>query len=218
RVLVAGSGPLLLAVADGLRKNGANVILIAEQAPWSRVFNFGCKLSAHPQKLWQAIQLRSRLAAVPYRCGTWPTRAEGDRQVSRVTLTDGSNTWSTRCDLFACGFGLVPNVELAVALGCSLDGEGFVCVDATQKTSVSDVYCAGEPTGIGGADCALVEPQIASYSAAGNYAPPESLHWVRSRWHRFRSSLAKTFALRAELKSLVSDAETLLCRCEDVTL
>src|SRR5439155_8490414 len=34
RVIVAGTGPLLLAVAKYLRKRGATVPLIAEQAPW----------------------------------------------------------------------------------------------------------------------------------------------------------------------------------------
>src|SRR5207302_2699313 len=39
----------------------------------------------------------------------------------------------------------------------------------------------------------------------------------RASWHRFRSALAAAFALRPELKSLGTD-ETLVCRCEDVTL
>ena len=36
-------------------------------------------------------------------------------------------------------------------------------------------------------------------------------------WHRFRSTLAAAFVLRPELKSLATD-DTLVCRCEDVTL
>jgi NADPH-dependent 2,4-dienoyl-CoA reductase/sulfur reductase-like enzyme len=143
-------------------------------------------------------------------------RAEGDEQVRRVALTDGQRTWTEECDLFACGFGLVPNVELPLALGCELN-DGFVRVDARQATSVTNVFCAGEPTGIGGADCALVEGQVAGYAASGQVARAEALFGPRAGWHRFRARLAKAFALRAELKSLATD-ETLLCRCEDVTL
>jgi NADPH-dependent 2,4-dienoyl-CoA reductase/sulfur reductase-like enzyme len=143
-------------------------------------------------------------------------RADGDEQVRGVTLTDGKRTWTEPCDLFACGFGLVPNVELPLALGCELS-TGCVWVDAGQSTSVPDVYCAGEPTGIGGADCALVEGQIAGYAATGNKTRAESLFGQRSAWHRFRSALAAAFALRPELKSLATD-DTLVCRCEDVTL
>jgi NADPH-dependent 2,4-dienoyl-CoA reductase/sulfur reductase-like enzyme len=192
------------------------VISIVEQAPFSKVFNFGLQLATHPGKLWQAAQLKLRLAGVPYHCGVWPVHTEGDEQVHGVTLTDGQRTWTEPCDLFACGFGLVPNVELPLALGCELSG-GFVRVDAGQSTSVADVYCAGEPTGIGGADCALVEGQIAGYAAAGNKAKAESFFGRRSSWHRFRSALATSFTLRPELKSLATDA-TLVCRCEDVTL
>jgi NADPH-dependent 2,4-dienoyl-CoA reductase/sulfur reductase-like enzyme len=133
-----------------------------------------------------------------------------------VTLTDGRRTWSEDCDLLACGFGLVPNVELALALACELN-EGSVKVDSMQATSVPNVYCAGEPTGIGGADAALVEGQIAGYAASDQSSRAKPLLSRRASWHRFRSALAESFALRPELKLLATD-ETIVCRCEDVPL
>ena len=216
RVLVAGSGPLLLAVADGLRKRGARVPAVVEQAPAVRVFGFGASLWAHPAKLWQGLLFRSRLWQARYRCGAWPVRADGDQKVRTVTLTNGRQTWSEACDLFACGFGLTPNVELPLALGCRLV-DGFVGVDGWQATSVPDVYCAGEPTGIGGADCALVEGQIAGYAAARRSVEAEALFARRASWHKFRAALARAFILRPELNTLATD-ETVVCRCEDVTL
>jgi NADPH-dependent 2,4-dienoyl-CoA reductase/sulfur reductase-like enzyme len=216
RVVVAGTGPLLLAVADGLKKYGANVVSIAEQSPSASVVSFGFRLLAHPAKLWQGAQLKFRLAGVPYRCGVWPVSAEGDDQIRRVTLTDGQRSWTEQCDLLAYGFGLVPNVELPLALGCELN-DGCVRVDDWQATNIPDVYCAGEPTGIGGADCALVEGQISGYAAAKNRTQAQLLFARRASWHRFRSALATAFALRPELKSLATN-DTLVCRCEDVTL
>jgi NADPH-dependent 2,4-dienoyl-CoA reductase/sulfur reductase-like enzyme len=216
RVVIAGSGPLLLAVADGLKKYGAKIVSISEQAPWSRLAAFGFGLWSHPDKLWQGAQLKSRLLGVPFRCGVWPVRAEGDDQVRRVVLTDGRRTWTEECDVFACGFHLVPNVELPLALDCELE-RGFVWVDPAQATSTKNVYCAGEPTGIGGVDCALVEGQIAGLAAAGRLEHAMKLFARRDRWHKFRAALAEAFALRAELKSLADD-DTLVCRCEDVTL
>ncbi len=240
RVVVAGSGPLLLAVADGLKRRGAQVMSIDEQAPLSQVMRFGVGLWAVPDKLWQGALLKARLLGVPYRCGVWPVRAEGNEQVQRVLLTDGRSVWTEECDLLACGFGLTPNVELPLALGCQVGGQrsegtgqrseagptsglrpltSGVCVFVNdwQATTASNVYCAGEPTGIGGADCALVEGQIAGYAASDNLAKAETLFGRRARWHRFRAALARAFALRDELKFLASD-DTLLCRCEDVTL
>jgi NADPH-dependent 2,4-dienoyl-CoA reductase/sulfur reductase-like enzyme len=216
RVVIAGSGPLLLAVAVGLKRLGATVVGIAEQASQSSIRKFGFFLVRHPSKLWQGIQLKLRLTGIPYRYNAWPVRAEGDQQINRVTLTDGQHTWTEDCDYLACGFGLVPNVELPLALGCEVK-DGFVWVDSNQGSSVPNVYCAGEPTGIGGVDCALVEGQIAGYAATNNGSKAEALFSQRASWHRFRSALADAFALRPELKSLATD-ETLLCRCEDVTL
>ena len=215
RVLLAGSGPLLPAVAESLRRHGARVVGIAEQAPWRQVMAFGLALRAH-HKLWQGIRLKLRLLGVPYRCGTWPVRAEGDDQVRRVTLTDSRRTWRQECDLFACGFGLVPNVELPLALGCELVS-GFVRVDSRQATTVPHVYAAGEPTGIAGADSALVQGLVAGYAAAGQTLKAEGLFAQRDAGYRFRAALARAFALRPELKTLAAD-DTLLCRCEDVTL
>jgi NADPH-dependent 2,4-dienoyl-CoA reductase/sulfur reductase-like enzyme len=216
RVVIAGSGPLLLAVAVGLKRLGATVVTIAEQASQANITKFGLFLARHPTKLWQGIQLKLRLTGIPYRYGTWPVRAEGDLQVNRVTLTNGHNTWTEECDYLACGFGLVPNVELPLAFGCELK-DGFVWVDSNQATSVPNVYCGGEPTGIGGADCALIEGQIAGYAATNNNSKAQGLYSQRASWHRFRAALAAAFTLRPELKSLATD-ETLLCRCEDVTL
>jgi hypothetical protein len=106
-------------------------------------------------------------------------------------------------------------VELPLALGCELK-DGLVSVDASQTTSVPNVYCAGEPTGIGGADSALVEGQIAGYAASGQATRAEALFGRRDPWHRFRSAMAQAFALRPELRSLATD-DTLICRCEDVS-
>jgi NADPH-dependent 2,4-dienoyl-CoA reductase/sulfur reductase-like enzyme len=216
RVVVAGSGPLLLAVADGLKKYGAKIISIAEQAPWSSVMRFGLGLVGHLPKLWQGIQLKAQLSGIPYRFGVWPLNVEEAKQARHVTLTDGKRSWVEECDFLTCGFGLVPNVELPLAFGCELNGTGFVDVDELQTSSKTDVFCAGEPTGIGGADCALIEGQIAGYAASGDLSKARVLFGARDSWHRFRSALAQAFALRPELKALPADG-TLMCRCEDVS-
>src|SRR5712692_5001709 len=51
RVLVAGSGPLLLAVAAYLRQHGAEVVMICEQASWSSLTRFGLALLSQPKKV-----------------------------------------------------------------------------------------------------------------------------------------------------------------------
>jgi NADPH-dependent 2,4-dienoyl-CoA reductase/sulfur reductase-like enzyme len=215
RVAVAGSGPLLLAASDTLAKCGARVVSISDQTAWRNVLGFGLGLAKHPAKLLQAAQLKLRLSGTPYRFGVWPVAATGDRQVRGVTLSDGRRRWTEECDLLACGFGLLPNVELPLSLGCELTGS-TIKVDEWQATTVPGVYCAGEPTGIAGVDCALVEGQIAGYVAAGRADAAQALFGQRKSGHQFRAALAKAFALRPELKTLARD-DTIICRCEDIT-
>jgi NADPH-dependent 2,4-dienoyl-CoA reductase/sulfur reductase-like enzyme len=214
RIVLAGSGPLLLAVGAGLRRMGAHIVSINEQAPLSRLLSFGAGLLRWPEKLAQAMRLRWALRGTPFRCGVWPVAAAGGDQLRSVTLTDGRRQWVEECDFLACGFGLVPNVELPLALGCQLDS-GFVKVDTWQAASVPGVFAAGELTGIGGADAALVEGEIAGLAASGQADAARRLWPKRANWRWFRSALAATFALREELARLAAP-DTVVCRCEDV--
>jgi hypothetical protein len=79
KVVVAGTGPLLLAVAAYLRKRGAEVLLIAEQAPLKSLLSFGLGLSRSPGKIVQAIQLKRELAGIPHLTGCWPVAANAAR-------------------------------------------------------------------------------------------------------------------------------------------
>ncbi len=214
RIVLAGSGPLLLAVGRGLRALGAHIISINEQAPLSRVISFGAEVLRRPAKLAQALRLKASLFAIPYRCGVWPLKAEGTDQVQSVTLTDGRRKWTEECDYLACGFGLVPNVELPLALGCQIR-DGFALVDEWQCSSVEHIYCAGELTGIGGADAALIEGQIAGLAASERHESASELFSRRASWRRFASALTTAFDLREEVGRLALP-ETIVCHCEDV--
>jgi len=216
RVIVAGTGPLLPAVASYVKKHGAEIPLIAEQAPWLRMVHFGLAAARDPAKLRQSLGLLRDLLGVRYLTGCWPTAAEGSGRVEAVVLRRGNRTWREPCDYLACGFGLVPNVELALLLGCALR-DGAVVVDELQQTSVPGVYCCGEPTGIGGVDQALIEGQIAGYAAAGRNPAAQRCFNSRAKAHRFRAALDSAFALRDELRALATP-ETIVCRCEDVPL
>src|SRR5579864_9746278 len=58
RVVLAGTGPLLLAVAAYLRKHGAEIPLICEQTTWGRLLKFGLTLLGHPRKIVQSLRLK----------------------------------------------------------------------------------------------------------------------------------------------------------------
>jgi NADPH-dependent 2,4-dienoyl-CoA reductase/sulfur reductase-like enzyme len=214
KVVIAGSGPLLLAVAGYLRSRGAEILIIAEQAPSLRLAKFGFGLVKHGGKTSQVFALRRQLKGVRYLTDCWAVLAEGQDRLEHVTLQRAGKHWTVSCDYLACGFHLVPNLELAELFGCRIEG-GAVSVDDFQQTSVEKIYSAGETTGIGGLELSLVEGEIAGLTAAGNLEEARRLFPERAKQRQFADLLSRTFALRDELKTLAAP-ETIVCRCEDV--
>ena len=214
RIVVAGTGPLLLAIAAGLADAGATIVALYEQAPISRLLGFGLTLGRHPAKLLEGARYRRKLRGIPYRTGSWVVRAEGSGHAERVVITDGRKQWTHACDWLACGLHLVPNLELPALLGCNV-ADGYVAVDAFQQSSVPGVFCIGELTGIGGMEKATLEGEIAGWAVAGRDADARDLAPRLRRMQRFAQRLDRAFALRDELRTL-AEPETLVCRCEDV--
>ncbi len=172
RVVVAGTGPLLLAVARYLKERGAVVPVVAEQAGFSELVKFAAQLS--PAKMVQAATLQT----FAYRAGTWVSRAEGSNKLEAVTF---HNRKSVACDYLAVAYGFVPNTELATLLGPS-----------------EHILQAGECTGIGGVELSVIEGEIAGYTAGGRAERAPNKVGAQ----RFADALNRTFAPGAPLRGL----------------
>ena len=216
RVVVAGSGPLLLAAAASLRAYGADVRAVVEQASWSAVCGFAPALLRTRGKFAQALGLATGLRGVPYCATTQVVRAHGEKTLAAVTLRNAKREWQIDCDYLACGYGLVPNLDVAQAFGCAVR-EGTVFTDADQRSSVAGIYCAGEGTGIGGVDQALAQGEIAGFAATGRAELAVDARRRLASAQRFAAALRKHFALGREVLNLAAD-DTVLCRCEDVSV
>ncbi|MEO6921444.1 MAG: FAD/NAD(P)-binding oxidoreductase [Collimonas sp.] len=214
RIVVAGSGPLLLAVATTLQQQGAQVLHILEQSGQRKLASFALQLARTPAKLRQAWQLRRQLADVPYYVDSYVLQAQGEQQLRAVQMRVAGREMRVECDYLACGYGLLPNTELAQALGCRI-ADGAIQVDERQQTGIENVYCAGEGTGVGGVDLALAEGHIAGAHAAGSGAPERRWLTQRRSQQAYAGRLEHAFSLRPELRHLC-DPDTLVCRCEDV--
>src|SRR5579862_8195461 len=127
RVVVAGTGPLLLAVAAYLRKQGAVIPVICEQASWGSLAEFSLSLIVHPKKIAHAMLLKRELAGIPVATYCWPAEAHGGQNLESVTVSRNGKSEQIGCAYLACGFHLVPNTELPRLLGCRLDS-GYVQV------------------------------------------------------------------------------------------
>ena len=215
RIVVAGTGPLLLAVAAYLKKKGASVLLIAEQAPLRRLLRLGISSLRVPGKFSEVLELRKEIRGIPYKTCSIVTEAIGGRSLTAVTIRDRRKETSVDCDILAVGYHLAPNTEVAEAMGCAIE-IGHVTVSEWQRTTEQDVFCAGEPTHIGGLEQSLLEGKMAGTVAAGNpiEADPFEAEWRRNL--EFAGAINSAFRLeRARLQSICSD-DTIVCRCEDV--
>jgi D-hydroxyproline dehydrogenase subunit alpha len=206
---------LLVAVAAYLRQHGAEIPIICEQASWISLARFGATLSKHPTKIIQTISLKRELWRVPFSANSWPVAAEGDRSLTAVVISQNGKTQKISSDYLACGFHLLPNTELPVLLGCQIQ-HGCIWVGDLQQTSVPNIFCAGEPTGIGGLELSLVEGQITGLAAAGKRERAKKLFNKRDKLRKFARALERAFAPRSELRRLPLP-ETLICRCEDIS-
>jgi thioredoxin reductase len=218
RVAIAGTGPLLLPVAAALAKAGADLRMVAEQAPPEQVRAFAWSLWRTPRRLMQAAAFRTAFLTVRYRWGTWVRRVVNVNGELHVTYTNGRSTWAEPVDILCTAAGLVPSTELARLLGCAVR-DGCVVVDDEQQTSVPAVYAAGEPTGNTGMEAAVVEGALAGLAAAGQggRGAAGQLRAERAKHRRFAERAAAAFRLRPELRERVEPG-TIVCRCEDVPM
>lgn len=212
RVVVAGSGPLLLAVAHTARSAGAQVLRVAEQAHASTLLALTAGLWRWPGKLVQA----AGLASAAYRPNSQVIEALGTHQLEAVRIRQGQREYLLECERLACGYGLVPSTELAQALGMALTAEKAIGVDTWQGSSLPDHYAAGECTGIGGCEKALAQGAIAGYAATGQNQQAQALWQERARWEAFADHVRQH--LQADVRAVKNllRPDTVVCRCEDV--
>src|SRR5690349_12489882 len=98
RVVVAGTGPLLLAVATYLKNDGAKVVAIYEQVSRTALAKFALKVAAQRGKLAQALWLRKELRDIPLITNAWPVAAKGNGVVQSVVLCRGGKHEEIACD------------------------------------------------------------------------------------------------------------------------
>ncbi|MGE8674854.1 MAG: FAD-dependent oxidoreductase [Achromobacter kerstersii] len=211
RIVIAGTGPLLLAAARTAREAGATVVRIAEQADWRALLRFASGLPRWPGKALQAITLLHP----QYRSASHVLEASGNGRLQRVRLRRADGEEQIACHRLACGFGLIPNTKLGQMLGCELDAHQALQVDDLLQTSVPGVFAAGECTGIGGGERSQIQGAIAGHAAIGELAQAARLAPDLARWQGFANTVRRHFALRSPLLTLARP-DTLICRCEDV--
>jgi len=231
RVVVAGNGPLVLVAAATLIAADADVIAIVEAQRDRRLAPAALAgaVSA-PGILATAMGYRARImrSKASFRTGWMVCEARGDETLEKVALAPigpEGRPILTDCrwlpaDMLVLGYGLLPGTEAARMLGCRIamvpDLNGAVPWRAPNlETSVEGVYAIGDGAGIGGVEIALLEGRIAAHAILGP-RPSERLSKRYAALDRFRRKLNLAYRLPSDL--VAATDETILCRCEEISL
>ena len=226
RVVVAGAGPLLYAVAAKLLAGSASVAAVvdaATQVEWLRALP---ALAARADLLAQGAVWRAKLLAarVPILTGAQVTAAEGDDALKRVRI--GARIIDA--DALCIGHGLVPATEAtrtyrAQHVHRPEDGGWVPVLDAYQRTSVPLLYAAGDGAGVRGAAAAPAAGRVAALTALQDLSihagAPERLNTesaALARARRAGAAMARMMALRPAMIEAIPP-DTIICRCEGVT-
>jgi len=151
--------------------------------------------------------------------------------VQRWPVESGDAGRHFEADAICMGYGFMPSNDILRALGCvhrfdPVRGHLATERDVDQRTSVAEIYAVGDCAGLGGAPAAEAEGIIAGLAAARSlgFAPSAPGDQADSR---ARSALARHRRFQAGLWRLyraprftteLATAETLICRCEELTL
>jgi thioredoxin reductase len=241
--VVAGSGPLVFVFAAQLLSWGVRVIAVAEAAPrppLRRVASLLYRGLAVPHNLALGVRSLTGLLAfgVPIDCQSVATRVLGSGRVSAVVLKrlddngrprdDTSMTFAT--ESVCLGYGFESSRELAHLCGCEEDVDPRTGTRLPRRNeycelSRSGLFLVGDGFFVRGSTVAEAEGRIAGLAASYNLRRAgDRVFAVRLRQLRARLALQLGFyeALTALYPTAVrcdqlADAETVVCRCEDVT-
>lgn len=241
RVVVAGCGPLLAAVAAKIAAHGgevAAVVDLASRGQWLkalRVFASQPKLLARGAS-W-ALKLLGR--RIPVHFASTVLRAEGAERVERIVIgrvaEDGRRVGDAervidRIDALVVGHGLAPASELTRLLAAAHDYDrlrgGWTPVrDECGRTSVAGLYACGDGSGIRGALPAVAAGRLAGLAAAHDAGALSAATFAAETGplranlkglEPFSRAAASLMALRPGMVADIA-AGTVVCRCEDVT-
>lgn len=240
RILVAGTGPLLLAVAADLSKAGADIVALVDTSSlldgWQSIYHF---LFGNIGKLIQGFKywqtLRKYKVPLLFRHAVFHVIGESSVQAAIVGKVDNvghpiegtERTYTV--DTVCLGFGFLPLSELALQLGCSVHYDTDLRTflpnhDERMETSVPYVFVAGDITGLGGKNLARLQGQIAGIAACGKLgflSNDSVINRIKMIYPKlktemqFRNALWHQYRMRSGLLDLI-DEDTIVCRCEAV--
>jgi NADPH-dependent 2,4-dienoyl-CoA reductase/sulfur reductase-like enzyme len=240
-LLIGGSGVFLYSVAYEALKAGARVQAVLEQTGMFDKWPLAWQLLHQLPKLSEGARFISKLvlSGVPMRFRTRIIEARGNGALEQVVSapvdgsgrTVGGREKTYRTPLLAVGFGFSANIELAQMAGCQTDyaaekGGWVVKTAENLETSLPGIFAAGEITGIAGSLKSICEGEIAALAILGAQGRIDEAAYekklarrIGERYHhlQFGKYFNELYAIPGAAYLDIPD-DTLVCRCEDVTM
>ena len=235
-VVLAGSGPLLLLVACRLLDAGVRITALLDTnqhyalfkaLPYLpkalRGFNY---LKKGASLLWKI-----RNAGIPIYTGVESLEALGNPTLKQVRFKKGENSTELPAEMLLLHHGVVPNIQITRQLGCVHRWYGIQrywepLVDEWGNTSITGVSIAGDCGRVSGAAISEYSGHVAALDTVfklGVISKEDRDRLAQSH----RKLLSGHQAVRPFLDRLFQpgkvwlvpeDEDTLVCRCEEVTV
>jgi len=241
-VIIAGSGPLNLQLASELLSSGVRVSALVDASLGPRF------ISAIPKMLLADPTLSLKGAKYILNCLRHGTRIFPNAVVGSVKETQGGISvevvrikhdanvskqvvTTLEADTLCVSYGFSPSNEIALSLGCEVtfnptSGDFVVVRDAHGKASVRGVWVVGDGARIRGSKVAYAEGIISGCDVVrylGREVSDEAHKWQKQAVHVvrrggvFQELLWNMYTPKIGVLDLAS-RETIICRCEGVTL
>jgi NADPH-dependent 2,4-dienoyl-CoA reductase/sulfur reductase-like enzyme len=215
RVVLAGSGPLLLALAAQMARAGHPPIAVLEAGRPFRVHPAGLGLLEGPEYLWEALRYQAILRAhgVPYRMGAQVVSVDGAPGALDVAFRAGADSTIRHLEAGLVAFhdGLAPNDHGLPRAGLHASGVR--------------IQYAGDCREVLGGRAAIADGRLAALSLLsemGRTAPDaagRAAKWERTlnRHRRIQRAVTRLFATEWPAPATWPD-HLVLCRCENRTV
>lgn len=241
-ILLAGSHPFLLIVAQNILKSGGTVqgIVFSIKFPQFKElleYGFAGLKRWHKSKELIAAFKWIMKEKIPVSFNSLPISASGKKRVESLTIGERNRngdgfreTKTIPCDTIGVCYGFNASSELARQLRChsyynEVNGGWLIKTDEQMETSQPGVLAAGEITGVGGAELSEIEGRIAALNILSKIHSPnfdrlqqDRLIKKRASWNKFARMLNHATFVGDDYVSLLENApDTVICKCEEIT-
>lgn len=237
RPVIAGTGPLVYLFVKQMINAGVKPAMILDTGPryvrmplWMDLIR---AFATDPNFLLKGRSWLKEIeqAGVQRLTGVSSIRARGDKRLQSIEYSCGNKTAEIDTDLLLVHDGVIPNNHLAVAAGCDqrwrpLQRYWAPVLDDQGVSTQPGISIAGDGAGIAGADAAICSGRIVGWNVAQSLGLVDESRRLRET-RDYQRQLDRISILRrfidghyrpAESFQVPVDDETIVCRCEEVTV